>query len=783
MKEDVPSGYLCTKYWYSLGNRYYSKIRCCSIVWGGYLIEMKSVQISSRGKFLACRQPNNLIKIYSLLNGKLIGSIKSGKEILFYGWFTESSLAIIEQNCIKVYELKALSYKSYELKSTLVSKNIYFCFFDGSGNIFLFSDNSDIFVIYSHQEVKCDLHLVDTERSGAIFICLLHKRKTLRNVKDIYYIIFNDRIKLFSKSTGEIITIHCSGRTICAEISPDENLFATYSTYRGKSVLNIYSTTQLNLCHVVDIYICLKVENTHPFQIAWCGNHSVAIMSNSNILYLFSLDGEQIQINVDENVKIFSEIDGLHIVGFQFHDFIREIPMPIVCFSEISSAQPIRDCLAYKKQPVNINTQSCNPFDLIHICANAALHEMRIEFQVKLMRLASYYAASAASIADDSIKELIHSTCDRVRKMNLIRKSFGGLLTFAQLEELETSIFLRNSWIVDLLYSYANSARKRSNSCHFLLRAISKRKFSKSFKHHLLSFCESLQNKYPSVSSSVLIRPFTMIGALDVNLHAISLELSTLRQIEALLELRVPAFAISKAVECKDVDLVYKVFLCLKQRLKKENFSSIIKANCKYSQLKYLLFPLSQSDLLIDSVFGRGQIIIIDHLRRDFPDKFATYSKLMREFTKITKLCSRILGVNFIDFISFLLDLENDFEVQKFHSYIQVPDEHMLWILTRFHTKARNWGALQSLLTSRKNILNVNSLVEFGKRNFIPNPIIEKMRVSEHTELLAEVDFIRDTQEALHIASKSVHTFTLKATDFFEKLKTKNNSINMSCKK
>jgi hypothetical protein len=47
------------------------------------------------------------------------------------------------------------------------------------------------------------------------------------------------------------------------------------------------------------------------------------------------------------------------------------------------------------------------------------------------------------------------------------------------------------------------------------------------------------------------------------------------------------------------------------------------------------------------------------------------------------------------------------------------------------------------------------------------------MRLSGRADYLAEVDFKHDTQEALQVASKSVQSFTLKATDYFEKFKMK----------
>jgi hypothetical protein len=86
----------------------------------------------------------------------------------------------------------------------------------------------------------------------------------------------------------------------------------------------------------------------------------------------------------------------------------------------------------------------------------------------------------------------------------------------------------------------------------------------------------------------------------------------------------------------------------------------------------------------------------------------------------------------------------------------------------------QDWNALHSVVVSNKADLNTLSILEYGKNHFIPDQSAERiMRLSGRADYLAEVDFKHDTQEALQVASKSVQSFTLKATDYFEKFKMK----------
>jgi hypothetical protein len=146
----------------------------------------------------------------------------------------------------------------------------------------------------------------------------------------------------------------------------------------------------------------------------------------------------------------------------------------------------------------------------------------------------------------------------------------------------------------------------------------------------------------------------------------------------------------------------------------------------------------------------------------------------MREFIRISKVCRRYSDADFRNSTSFFLGLKNDFEIKKFSSSVQISDRHLQWIFARFYIKVQDWNALHSVVVSNKADLNTLSILEYGKNHFIPDQSAERiMRLSGRADYLAEVDFKHDTQEALQVASKSVQSFTLKATDYFEKFKMK----------
>jgi len=791
MYNEVNNEYPCVRNWYILGKLYYIRRRVETKSRSVYLCDDKIEQkISSRNRFVAYRFSNFRIHICTL-DDKLLGSIISKEEIFQFGWLTESVIAIFDQNCVQVYDLTDLSCKLCNIKLPMSSKSIRSCSFDGFGNVFLLSEESELFVmfiVYQPQKLQFDIQFIDSEYSGAEIISALNKRSTSYEEDDVHYIFFCDHIKSYFRRTGEVSTICCQGNIICAEFNPGKNLLATCTTYQGRYILDIYSTNFLNLDNVIKVDMGMYAESSQAIQLGWCGENAVAIMSDSNILQLCNIDGGCIHVNIGTHAKIFSEVDGLHVVGYEFREFFQEVPSPIVEFrGKECSLQPFMHLMAYEKKAYGagfLNLQSehvddRDPTDDARLCVCTALHEMSAGVQMKLLRAASCFAALSRT-TDNTMKDFIHSSCSELRVLNSLRKGRDSSFTYLQFQRTETLTTNEKCLSQDdtLLNRITLSMRSRRYMyLQLLLRKYIKRKLSKSFKQDFLGLCNSLMLKHPSISLCMILGTHSTSTTQDLYLNIINLEHHVFWQLPALMNLRTHGVAFTKAFEFKDVDLTYRVLLCIGERLCNQSVMSIIESNFtnfRCSRLKYLHFPHFRPDVLVNSVFGYGQLKIIDQLRSDFPLKFIFYSKLVREFIRISKVCHRYADVSFSNSISFLLELKNDFEIKKFSSNIQISNRQSLWILARFYIRTCDWAALRSLVVSNKAELNIPSIVECSKSHLIPDLLAEEiLRLSGRADYLAEIDFIHDTQEALQVASKSVHSFTLKATDYFEKFKMK----------
>lgn len=791
MYDEISHTYPWIRNWYMLGKLYYLRKRVDTISWIGQLSDEKvERKISPRNRFVAFQFSLYRIHICTL-DGKFLGSIISKEEILQFGWLTESIVVVFDQNCIQVYDLTDLSYKLCETKLPTSFKNLRSYSFDGYGNVFVCSEECQLFVMFNMhipQKLHCEIQVIDREHSRAKIISALNKRSMLHEDNDIHYIIFYDHIKSYLRRTGEVFTISCQGNIICAELSPGKGLLATYSTFQGRYILEIYSTNYLNLDSVIKVDMGIYVKSSRASQLSWCGENAVAIMSDSNVLQLCSIDGGRIDINIGVRAKIVSEIDGLHVVGFQFREFFQEVPSPIVESRERNrSFQPflqLRECEKEKNGVSDLHLHSedvndSNPMNNAIFFACAALHEMNAGFQMKALQTASCYSALSCT-RGNNIKDLIHSSCRELRVLNSLRKARGISFTYLQYQEWESfktkeKCLSRNDARLSGI-SLSFSSRKYVQ-LQFLMQKYLQRKLSKSFKQEFLGLCNSLLLKHPSVSLCIILGTRSVLTAQDLYFNIINLENCVFWQLEALMNLRTHGIALTRAFEFKDMDLIYRVLLCFGERLSLEGVLSIIESNStyfKYSRLKYLHFPEFRPGFLVDSVFGYGQLKLIEQFRSDFPLKFIFYSKLMREFIRISKVCRRYSDADFRNSTSFFLGLKNDFEIKKFSSSVQISDRHLQWIFARFYIKVQDWNALHSVVVSNKADLNTLSILEYGKNHFIPDQSAERiMRLSGRADYLAEVDFKHDTQEALQVASKSVQSFTLKATDYFEKFKMK----------
>lgn len=179
-----------------------------------------------------------------------------------------------------------------------------------------------------------------------------------------------------------------------------------------------------------------NLEGT-PF---WVGNDAILINGTDNVELLDVTSGNHgpIDIDGDEILAMFSEDDGLRILG-STHDFFQSVPSETVDALKVGSAAPAEvlvsavDLLDEKspRADQNLKLLGSNLSSAVDDCITSALAELDTKYQKKLLQAAAF-GKSALPLYNSS---RFTDACDSLRTINTLR-DFHILVTMAEIDKL-----------------------------------------------------------------------------------------------------------------------------------------------------------------------------------------------------------------------------------------------------------------------------------------------------------------------------------------------------------
>jgi len=279
-------------------------------------------------------------------------------------------------------------------------------------------------------------------------------------------------------------------------------------------------------------------------------------------------------------------------------------------------------------------------------------------------------------------------------------------------------------------------------------------------------------------------------------------------------------YALTKAIESRDADLVCLTVLDLKAQTKFQEFVTLLNeypqaralfvAFCRRTECETLksLYcsmgdTLSGAEAMLHQAYSRNSDGCINGDLSEYPvvhsakcleqvgmmfdhGKDAFSSKTLNEGAKLFHAqmqlsmdrngMPHVVGTSLCDTLYILIKYNKWKEVQHFRSEFKISDRHFAWIKARSLAEQGNWAALDNLAHERKSPIGFLPFVELCQKYISPRAELAKYitklpDVAQRAELFAQSGFTREAQEASMIATQVSQSLASKAVVFLEGLK------------
>lgn len=332
-------------------------------------------------------------------------------------------------------------------------------------------------------------------------------------------------------------------------------------------------------------------------QIEWCGNNTVAIAWDSEIVMVGPF-GDSIRYFYAGTVEMVSELDGLRIVSSDRLEFIQKVAESSKSIflpgSTHSSAILFDASEQYAKKSAKadegIRAIRKDLSLAVDTCLEAASMEWDIQWQRKLMRAATF----GKSFIDAFDPTILVDTARTLRILNAARRYDIGIpITEEQYrtigaERLIKRLTNRNHHLLSLHITNYLFLRPDSVLKHWARGKIAR---SRSGARALAQgasanaaddeTCRAIVAKFemqPSVSYAEIARTAWNSGRPRLATKLLDHEPRAVDQVPLLLTMHEDKLALVKAIESGDTDLVYHVLLRLKSQLSRGDFFRSVQA-------------------------------------------------------------------------------------------------------------------------------------------------------------------------------------------------------------
>ncbi|KAK3161510.1 hypothetical protein QOZ80_1BG0078030 [Eleusine coracana subsp. coracana] len=554
-----------------------------------------------------------------------------------------------------------------------------------------------------------------------------------------------------------------------------------------------------------------------PDQIAWCGLDSV-LLYWPEVLLMVGPNGDPVQYNYDEPIKLIPECDGVRILSNSSMEFLHRVPDSTTLIFGIGSMSPA--ALLYDARD-HYDRQSAKAYDnyqlissslpeAIEACIDAAGHEFDASRQRTLLRAATYGLAFCSRFPHERFQEM----CKTLRVLNAVRDPEIGMpLTIQQYKLLTAPVLIgrlinANKHLLALRVSEYINLNPEVVIMHWACEKITA---SDTIPDTVL--LEGLLDKLrlcKGISYAAVSAHADNSGRRRLAAMLVDHESQSSKQIPLLLSIDEQDKALSKAIESGDTDLVYLVLFHIWQKVAVEknaplDFFGLINArplardlfmayarHSKHEALKdfflstgrlqdaaFLLLKESR-ELERNPVASKGsplhgpQIRLIEQAHRLFAEtkEHVFESKASEEHAKLLRSQHELevstkqaifVGSSVSDTIKTCIAMGNERAALKVKSEFKVPDKRWYWLKTCALATVGNWDALEKFAKEKRPPGGykpfVEACIDAGQKTEALKYIPKLTDPRERSEAYARMGMAKEAADAASQAKDSDELF------------------------
>ncbi|XP_070536133.1 vacuolar protein sorting-associated protein 16 homolog [Ptychodera flava] len=569
--------------WNPLGEVFYRKIELYSMGWKDVDLSKYKVAAAPYGGPIALiRDDSKLVKTTSAkpiiyifsASGHEISIIKwNSGHIIHIGWScTDDLLCVQEDGSVLVYDIFGRFKRHFsmgqEAKETQVLECEIFRSYSGTG-VAVLTNSYKFFVVNN----------VDEPRT-----------RTMANIPSLsspptcWAVISEDRqTRILLARDNELFILDHGGQYSqeTPQMNAEVNAFISMSVSFNNKYLAMFTDSGLLWIGSADLRKVYCEFNTkspaRPQQLVWCGTGAI-VGYWENLLLMVGPDKDWVKYNMDTEVHLVPELDGLRIIGRYTHDFLQRVPTMVESVFKIGSMAP--GAMLYEaSKEFQKGSQKADEYirmikdklqEAVEQCIVAAGAEHEPKTQRTLLRAASF----GKCFLNDMRPEAFVNMCQMLRVLNAVRDDKIGMpLTYQQLEHLRLSVLIdrlvfRHQWCLAIrICKYLKLPEAEGESRILAHWACYKVEQKEQADEQIARAIQSKLGDTPGISYSEIAAKASECGRKDLAIRLLDFEPKAAEQVPLLMKMKKDDVALMKAIESGDTDLVYTVLLHLKDTM------------------------------------------------------------------------------------------------------------------------------------------------------------------------------------------------------------------------
>ncbi|XP_065839193.1 vacuolar protein sorting-associated protein 16 homolog [Oscarella lobularis] len=739
-----------TAEWDLLGDVYYRRRVLFTMEWGENDIDLTRFIVAGApfgGPIALVRDDKKIVRVKSgnlkpliyifTASGRIISTIKwdSGGSVVQLGWsHTEELIIVVEGGTVLYYDIHGQFIRSQSLgEEVKASKILDAKIFRTRGGtaIAVLTTAYRFFIIQDRPKRMADVPGIDCPPSSWTVIPDERGIKILVALGNDLYLVDGGQAKHRTPPGDRLPDAYTE-----MAVSFDFRLLAMF----GSNGILWVGTADLN-----QVFCEVNTDaNQRPLQLAWCGGGAI-ICHWEHQLFMIGPNRDYINFTVDGEASLVAEPDGLRVISNFNHDFIQRIPEAVENVFLIGSSEPgavLFDAFkeferksAKADEYIRILRDNRTLEKAVEQCIAAAGSELEPSYQRHLLRASSF----GKCFLDDFNSQSFVEMCHVLRVLNAVRDFRIAIpLTIIQYQKLSLPILIdrlilrRHYALAMRICKYMNISEMEGESrvlAHWACYKVEQRNID---DRELAAQISKKLGDARGISYTDIAEKATECGRRNLAIELLNFEPKAEKQVPVLIKMNELNYALQKAIESGDTELVYAVILRLKDNMPRHQFLMTIQQSyiafnlylqmCRAGNKEELKDLYEMADRKAEkasvcvelSLESSNVAAKREHLedakelytfsKRSFEAKATEDEIKLLEHQKMLeeKLGVKYVGLSLFDTMHRLLIRGSPF-VDKLKSQFKVSDKRFWWLRIRALAAAKKYEELMTFAKSKKS--------------------------------------------------------------------------------